>query len=116
MSHTPAEDRLFEIVLYLVSCARLTIDEPPIYGSLRLVESASRLVTAAAEIEGLDVDDFLREGRGSIEREKLRMIEDAEGYTSWLTGLLTEFAAEAARRNLGESAAEPLSPPSDSPD
>ncbi len=111
MNQAPGEDRLFELVLYLVSCARLTLDEPPVYGSLRLVEGASRLVEAAAALDGLEVDDFLRQGRESIEREKLRMIEDYDGYKSWLTDLLTEFAAEAARRNLEESSSEAYPPP-----
>lgn len=102
MSETSGEDRLFELVLYLISSARLTLDEPPIYGSLRLVEGASRLVDAASELDGIDVDEFLAGGRESIEDNKLKMINDHEGYHTWLTGLLSEFAAEAARRNLGE--------------
>lgn len=100
MSQTSAEERLFELVLYLISSARLTLDEPPIYGSLRLVEGASRLVDAASELGEIDVDDFLERGRDSIEANKLKMINDHEGYGVWLTGLLSEFAAEATRRNL----------------
>ncbi len=99
MSDKAAEDRLFELVLYLVSSARLALDETPIYGSLRLVEGASRLVEAAAAL-GIEADEFLTRGRDSIEGNKLKMIEDHEGYHAWLTDLLREFAAEAARRNL----------------
>ena len=47
MIETRPEDRLFELVAYLVSCARLSLDEPQIYGSFRLVEAVVRLVEAA---------------------------------------------------------------------
>lgn len=99
MSETGREDKLFELVVYLVSCARLSLDEPQIYGSFRLIEGVSRLVEVASEL-GLEVDDEVIAARDSIEREKLRMIDDHEGYRAWLDTLLAEVAAEAARRNV----------------
>jgi hypothetical protein len=90
---------LFELVLYLVSCARLSLDEPVIYGSFRLVEAAVRLIDAAGAW-GLDRDQVLERVRASIEEEKLRMIDDPTGYRAWLDRLLHELAGEAARRNL----------------
>ena len=106
MSQTPGDDRLFELVLYLISSARLTLDEPPIYGSLRLIEGASRLVESAPELGDVDVDDFVAAARESIDGNKLKMINDHEGYREWLTGFLSEFAAEAARRNLGDTSTD----------
>jgi len=50
----------------------------------------------------IDVDEFVTAARDSIEGNKLKMINDHEGYRDWLTGFLSEFAAEAARRNLSE--------------
>ena len=102
MSQTPGDDRLFELVLYLISSARLTLDEPPIYGSLRLIEGASRLVETAPDLGGIIGDDFITAARDSIEGNMLKMINDHEGYRAWLTEFLSEFAAEAARRNLAE--------------
>lgn len=99
MSETAREDKLFELVAYLVSCARLSLDEPQIYGSFRLIEGVSRLVEVASEL-GIEVDDEVIAARDSIEREKLRMIDDHEGYRTWLDALLAEVAAEAARRNV----------------
>jgi hypothetical protein len=87
-------DRLFDLVLYLVSCARLSLDEPVIYGSFRLVEGASRL------IDGETGDPFLLRCREEIEAEKLKMIDDPDGYRVFLDRLLREVAAEATRRNL----------------
>jgi hypothetical protein len=104
VSETAREDKLFELVAYLVSCARLTLDEPQIYGSFRLIEGVVRLVEAAHAL-GLKVDEEIIAARDSIEREKLRMIDDPEGYRGWLDALLAEVAAEAARRNLQQSPA-----------
>ena len=93
------ERLLFELVLYLVSCARLSLDEPQIYGSFRLIEAAVRLVDAAGAW-GFDRDQVLERVRASIEEEKLRMIDDHTGYRAWLDRLLHELASEAAHRNL----------------
>jgi hypothetical protein len=91
------DEQLFEFILYLVSCSRLTLDELPVYGSFRLIEGASRLIEATGT-----GDAFLRESREAIERQKLLMIDDRAGYEAWLTELLREFATEATRRNMGE--------------
>lgn len=103
MIETAPEDRLFELVAYLVACARLTLDEPQIYGSFRLVEAVVRLVEAAQAI-GVAVDEEILAARDSIQREKMRMIEDHDGYRAWLDGLLAEVAREATRRNLAQPA------------
>ena len=103
MKDARPEDRLFELALYLVTCALLALDEPLIYGSFRLLEGADRLIETAGGIPGLDVDDFLHDQKEIIEREKLRMINDPEGYRTSLAGLATEFASEAVRRNLGDA-------------
>lgn len=38
------EDDVFELVAFLVTSARLCVDEPKLYGPLRLVDAASRLL------------------------------------------------------------------------
>jgi Family of unknown function (DUF6092) len=101
MIETAPENRLFELVAYLVACARLSLDEPQIYGSFRLIEAVVRLVPAVQDL-GLEVDAEILAARDSINREKLRMIEDHDGYRTWLDGLLAELATEATRRNLAQ--------------
>jgi hypothetical protein len=93
------EHALFEYVLYLVSCARLSLDEPPIYGSFRLIEGASRLIDEAPQW-GLKVDETLRRVRESIEQHKLLMIDEQPAYRQWLDEVLGELAGEATERNL----------------
>lgn len=100
---TGRENRLFELIAYLVSCSRLSLDEPPIYGSFRLIEAVGRLVDAADAL-GIPVDEEICDARAQIEANKLLMIDDHDGYRSWLDGLLAEVAAEATRRNLDSSA------------
>ena len=96
---TSRENRLFELVAYLVSCSRLSLDEPPIYGSFRLIEAVGRVVDAADAL-GITVDEEIRDARDEIEANKLLMIDDHDGYRSWLDTLLSDVAAEATRRNL----------------
>ena len=100
MSEAGNEDPLFEFILYLITSARLSLDEKAIYGSFRLIEGASRLIESAEEIPGLDPDDFLRSKRDSIDQNKARMMLDKEGYRQWLTELASELAAEAVKRSL----------------
>lgn len=100
MSGAQAEPRLFELVLYLVSCARLALDEPPIYGSFRLLEGASRLIETAPEAWGLEVDEVLLQSRKTIKDEKLKMIEDHDGYRDMIDRLVRNLSGEAVRRNL----------------
>jgi len=88
-------DPFFDHVLYLVASARDCLDEPLIYGPLRLVEGVSRV------IEALPDDDFLQEQKRVIDDEKWEVMGDREQFAAWLDELLRQFAAEAKRRNLG---------------
>lgn len=106
MTETGSDDPLFDFILYLVTSARLSLDERAIYGSFRLIEGAARLVEAAEEIEGLDPDGYLRSQRDSIEENKARMMLDKEGYREWLTDLAAGMASEAVRRSLDEAREE----------
>ena len=54
MSEAKHDDPLFDFILYLVTSARVSLDERAIYGSFRLIEGASRLIEAAGDtgVEG----------------------------------------------------------------
>ena len=88
-------DPFFEHATYLVASARDCLDEPLIYGPLRLVEGVSRL------IEALPDDEFLQEQKRVIDAEKWAVMGDRDQFAAWLDELLRQFAAEAKRRNLG---------------
>nr|MDE0500836.1 DUF6092 family protein [bacterium] len=103
MTHDMQDDPLFDFILYLITSARTSLDERAIYGSYRLIEGASRLIEAAEEIPGLDVDDFLRATRDSIDRNKTRMMLEKDVYRTWLTDLAAGLASESVKRNTGDN-------------
>ncbi|MDE0233275.1 MAG: DUF6092 family protein [bacterium] len=103
MSEAGHDDPLFDFILYLITSARTSLDERAIYGSFRLIEGASRLIEAAEEIPGLEVDDFLRATRNSIDRNKARMMLEKDAYRTWLTDLATGLASESVKRSRGEN-------------
>lgn len=103
MSEGKHDDPLFDFILYLITSARVSLDERAVYGSFRLIEGASRLIEAAEEIPGLEVDDFLRAKRESIDRNKARMMLEKEAYRMWLTDLATELASESVKRSMEEN-------------
>jgi hypothetical protein len=88
-------DPFFEHATYLVASARDCLDEPLIYGPLRLVEGVSRLIDALPD------DEFLQQQKRVIDAEKWAVMGDREQFAVWLDELLRQFAAEAKRRNLG---------------
>jgi hypothetical protein len=88
-------DPIFEHVLYLVASSRDCLDEPLIYGPLRMIEGAQRLIEAFPD------DEFLARQREVMEREKYQVMNDRDAFAAWLDELLRQFAAESKRRNLG---------------
>jgi len=106
VSEARQDDPLFDFIVYLITSARTSLDERAIYGSYRLIEGASRLIEAAEEIPGLDVDDFLRATRNSIDRNKTRMMLEKDAYREWLTDLAAGLASESVKRNVGNIGAD----------
>ena len=98
MSDRSPESALFELALYLVSCSRLAVDENLGMASFRLIEGASRLIDAAADL-GVVPDAFLREQKSVIDTEKLRSMHDLDGYVAALDAIQARFVKEAKRRN-----------------
>jgi hypothetical protein len=100
----PEAESLFELVSYLISAARLTLDEAPRYGSARLLVGATRLIAAAEAMEGVEVDDTLRAWKTSMDENLLKVMNFYPEYVEWLGALTREVAQEVTGRNL---AAEP---------
>jgi hypothetical protein len=96
MTNKAPNDAVFDLVLYLVSCSRLTLEEPAIYGSFRLLEAAARTI---ASLDPDGTDGFLAAHHESIEAGKLQMIERHEDYQAWIDELLRTLVAEAKRRS-----------------
>lgn len=84
----------FRLATFLVTAARDLVDEPAIYGPFRMVDAVDRLMA------GVFDDDFLREIKPELEREKQKVMSDRNAFVTWLDELAAKFAAEAKRRNL----------------
>ena len=97
MSGERPEQDLFDLALYLVCAARLSLDENLGLASFRLTEAASRLIAAAGAL-GVD-DAFLRDQLATIDAEKLRVMHDLPGYTAALDAIQARFIAESKRRD-----------------
>jgi hypothetical protein len=99
------EDALFELVLFLVASARLTLDETTTYGSFRLIDAASRLLQAAGADWGMDLEGLLAEAQARIDRDKLLWLQGPDPYKQFLSELVVQLTEEATRRNLEAPAA-----------
>jgi hypothetical protein len=93
-------DSIFEIVSYLVSCARLTLDEAPRYGSQRLLVGASRLIAAAEGLERAEADPVLEDWKQAIDENVFKMALAYPEYVEWLSELTRTVGREATERNL----------------
>jgi hypothetical protein len=97
----PAQaESLFDIVAYLISAARLSLDEAPRYGSARLLVGAVRLIAAAEAMDGVEVDDTLREWQRAMNENLMKMMNFYPEYADWLSGLTRDVAREVTARNL----------------
>jgi len=93
-----AADEVFELATYMLTSARGCIDEPKLYGPLRLLEAISRLV-AMVEESGLPRDEFLIQAKAKIDDNKHLVMESEDEFTRFLDELLREFTQELKKRN-----------------
>jgi hypothetical protein len=93
-------ESLFDIVSYLITAARLSLDEAPRNGSARLLVGAMRLLTAAEATEGVEVDDTLRAWKRSMDENVMNVMNHYPEYTQWLGELTRDVAQEVTSRNL----------------
>lgn len=99
MGHrTVAGDEVFGLATYLLASARGCVDEPKLYGPLRLVEAISRLV-ALTESSDFAKDEFLIQAKEKIDANKHLVLESDEEFTKFLDDLLREFTQELKKRN-----------------
>jgi len=83
---TELERKIFELLGYMVTSARNLLDETPLYGPFRLVDAASRLISALEE-EGLASPRLLAL-RDRIEEGKYKVADDPEAFRNFLDGLV----------------------------
>lgn len=94
-----AEERLFDVLIFLATSARGCIDEPPLYGPFRLVDALSRLIDLCDHVPGLKKDAFLSEIKAEIDRKKFLVMSDPEGFKKFLDEIVRKFTVELKRRS-----------------
>ena len=97
-NRTATGDEVFGLATYLLTSARGCVDEPKLYGPLRLVEAISRLV-ALTETADFAKDEFLIQAKKKIDANKHLVMESEEEFTKFLDSLLREFTQELKKRN-----------------
>jgi hypothetical protein len=92
------EDDVFELLAFLVTSARLCVDEPKLYGTFRLVDAASRLIGFVLESERLEDKQPLQQLKDEIDEKKFLLTTDQEGYVKFLDDLTRKIARELKER------------------
>jgi hypothetical protein len=88
------DENAFRLATFLVTAARDVVDEPAIYGPFRMIDAVDRLMA------GVFDDEFLTAMKPELETQKLKVMDDRDGFVAWLDDLAATFAAEAKRRNM----------------
>ncbi|MEW8959988.1 MAG: DUF6092 family protein [Moorella sp. (in: firmicutes)] len=83
------EKSLVELFCFLLSSARGCVDEPAIYGPLRLIEAYSRLV---ATIGHEELDNFWWQQKEEIDNYKNLAMYDEEAFIKALDQTLEKVA------------------------
>lgn len=83
-------DDHFKLLAFLITSARGCVDEPPLYGPLRLVDAAARLIEIMGK-EGKVVPEIL-ELQKLIEDKKDLVMYDEEGFIEFLDELSRKLA------------------------
>jgi hypothetical protein len=93
MNRIKLEERVFELVGYMVTSGRNLLNETPLYGPFRLVDAASRLISMLEE-EGV-VSDRLQAMRTEINAGKYSVMSDVEEFESFLDSLVDTLVDHA---------------------
>jgi len=90
---------VFGLTMSLLTSARGCMDEPKVYGPLRLIEALSRLATIPEHAPCIERDEFLAEAKKKIDENKQVVMQSEEEFTKFLDSLVREFTVELKRRN-----------------
>jgi len=96
--HKPDYD-LFDLATYLVASARDCVDEPLIYGPLRMLEGVNKIMEVGEGDPRLR-DGFLTRMQTRISADVLKVMSDREKFKRALDELLLEFADELRSRTV----------------
>jgi hypothetical protein len=93
-----AEAHIFELSLFLITAARGCVDEPKMYGPLRLIEAISRLADVYGRSDKLKPDPFMAKVKAEIDANKYQVMASEETFVAFLDKMVVEFTDEMKRR------------------
>lgn len=93
-----SEEDAFELLVFLASAAEISVFEPEIYGTFRLVDGCSRLLEAMGKHAPAQRRRTYQELKQEIDQKKVWMMWDREGYLQFLRELPARLAAELKER------------------
>jgi hypothetical protein len=77
---TIPEDEALAVIGHLLSSAELCLFEPELYGTFRLLDATSRLLTALMRTEAARRDPFLVQLKTEIDTKKIWLVYDRDGF------------------------------------
>lgn len=92
------EEQALQMIAFLTSAAEISIHEPTYYGTFRLIDGASRMITFMLENEATRSTEFLRELKTELDTKKVWMMWDREAYFDFLRATPAVVAAEVKRQ------------------
>jgi len=85
------EDEHFQLLAFLLTSARGCIDEPPIYGPLRLIDAADKLISIIVKKYSRELIE-LQEIRKKIEKARNLVLTNEEEFTKTLDELVRSLS------------------------
>jgi len=100
MAEKPSlNDFVFGLTVSLLTSARGCMDEPKVYGPLRLIEALSAL-TNIYDYDVLEKDEFLLNAKNEIDTKLVpAVMQSEEEFKTMLDDLIRRFTAELKKRN-----------------
>lgn len=93
-----ADEATFEFATFLATSARGCIEEPALYGSLRLLDALSRFVEFCRETGLHTPDPFLEQAKKIVDENSDLIMSGPERFKQFTDGLVRNFAREIKRR------------------
>ena len=97
-----AEEDFYELLSFMVTSAHLSVEEPELYGSFRLIDGACRLIEFALESGQLSDEQFVRDFKEYADVRKHWMMTDEPGFLRFLEEATGKLAAELKRQALDD--------------
>lgn len=103
MADSDSTTSSFELATYLVASARDCMEEPLVYGPLRMLVAVDMIINSMKQ--GLvPRDEFLIKRQGKIWDNVIAVMNDRDAFAKALDSILAEFAEEFKNRVLSGEA------------